>query len=88
MRINAIEQIEEVLFPNQLALGITDIDANPDFWDIMQYTKDHGIVPNYTTNGIGVTEEVAQKTHDLCGAVAVSVTENIIPIKKFFRKKK
>lgn len=57
----------------QIAFGITDIDANPDFWDIMQYARSHNVVPNYTTNGIGVTDEVAQKTHDLCGACAVSI---------------
>jgi hypothetical protein len=60
----------------QIAFGITDIDANPDFWDIIKYTRDHEIVPNYTTNGIRVTNEVAVLTHKYCGAVAVSVYEH------------
>lgn len=57
----------------QIAFGITDITENPDFWDIMSYTRSIGVIPNYTTNGYGVTEEVAKKTSELCGAVAVSL---------------
>lgn len=57
----------------QIAFGITSIDANPDFFKIMEYTRDNKVIPNYTTNGIGVTETIAKKTKELCGAVAVSV---------------
>lgn len=57
----------------QIAFGITDINTNPDFWSILEYTRSKGIIPNYTTNGFDVTEEVAKKTKELCGAVAVSI---------------
>ena len=57
----------------QIAFGITDIETNPDFWNIMAYTREIGVIPNYTTNGYGVTKEVAEKTAELCGAVAVSL---------------
>jgi MoaA/NifB/PqqE/SkfB family radical SAM enzyme len=57
----------------QIAFGITSIGANPDIWKIMEYTRDHDIIPNYTTNGLNMIEEDFQKTKKLCGAVAVSV---------------
>ena len=57
----------------QIAFGITDIDANPDFWDIIEFTANNDIIPNYTTNGIGITKDIADKTRLFCGAVAVSV---------------
>jgi len=38
----------------------------------MKHTKDNGVIPNYTCNGFGVTKEVAKRTAELCGAVAVS----------------
>jgi Radical SAM superfamily len=70
-----IELFKKINVPTltQIAFGITDINANPDFWHILKWTRDRDIIPNYTTNGIDVTEEVAQKTKELCGAVAVSV---------------
>ena len=57
----------------QIAFGITDIDGNPDFFDIMEYTRSKGIIPNYTTHGLDITPEIAKKTKELCGAVAVSI---------------
>ncbi len=57
----------------QIAFGITDIHENVDFWAIMAHTKEIGVIPNYTTNGFGVTKEVAEKTAKLCGAVAISL---------------
>jgi radical SAM protein with 4Fe4S-binding SPASM domain len=56
----------------QVAFGIGDIDGNPDLWDIMEYTRSKGIVPNITTNGMGVSQEIANKLANLCGAVSVS----------------
>jgi MoaA/NifB/PqqE/SkfB family radical SAM enzyme len=57
----------------QIAFGITDINTNPDFFDMMEYAKEHGVIPNYTTHGIGVDDGTALATSVLCGAVAVSV---------------
>lgn len=57
----------------QVALGITDADANPDFIAILEYCRSQGVIPNYTTSGYGITDEIATKTAELCGAVAVSV---------------
>jgi MoaA/NifB/PqqE/SkfB family radical SAM enzyme len=57
----------------QIAFGITDIYANPDFFAIMRYARDNGVIPNYTCHGLDVDEEAARKTAELCGAVAVSI---------------
>jgi len=57
----------------QVALGITDADANPYFIDILKACRDRGIVPNYTTSGFGLTEEIEKATYVYGGAVAVSV---------------
>jgi radical SAM protein with 4Fe4S-binding SPASM domain len=57
----------------QIAYGITDIVSNRDFWNILRVTKEAGIIPNYTTNGNGVTEHIAALTKQYCGAVAVSL---------------
>ena len=57
----------------QIAFGITDVNTNPDFWKIMNYTRFNGVIPNYTTNGFDVTKEVAEFTSKVCGAVAVSL---------------
>ena len=56
----------------QIAFGLTDIDSNPDFIPIMEHCRLKGVVPNYTTSGYKVDENLAQKTAQICGAVAVS----------------
>lgn len=57
---------------NQVALGIGSIDANPDLWKIMEYTREKGIVPNITINGARLTDEIVEKLVKYCGAVSVS----------------
>ncbi len=57
----------------QIAFGICDVDSNPDFFRMMEYAREHGVIPNYTCNGLKITDEVARKTAEICGAVAVSV---------------
>lgn len=57
---------------SQIAFGIGDINANPDLWKIMEYTRENGVIPNITVNGFGITDEIAQKLVNVCGAVAVS----------------
>jgi len=57
----------------QVAFGITDADSNPDFPAILRHCRAQGVIPNYTTSGLGMTEELIALTADACGAVAVSV---------------
>jgi len=59
----------------QIAFGIGDIDGNPDLWKIMEYCRNNDynkVIPNITVNGMGITEEVAERLARLCGAVSVS----------------
>ncbi len=60
----------------QIALGGGNPNQHPEFIDILKYTYDNGIVPSYTTNGIGLTDEILKATKQYCGAVALSAHEN------------
>lgn len=57
----------------QVALGITGVQTNPDFINILEYTRSKGIIPNFTLTGVDLTDEMAEKIAKLVGAVAVSV---------------
>jgi len=55
----------------QIAFGAdANLTLNPDLFDIMQYTRDNGIVPNITCADID--ENIADKLSKVAGAVAVS----------------
>lgn len=57
----------------QVALGGRgDPDMHENFREILQTTRAHGIVPNFTTSGLGMTAEKARLCKEYCGAVAVS----------------
>ena len=57
----------------QVAFGITGVQSNPDFVHMMEYTRECGIIPNFTLSGIDLTPELAAKCASLVGALAVSV---------------
>lgn len=57
----------------QIAFGITDIYANPDFFSMMEYAKSKGIIPNYTAHGLDFDNYAIEKTIELCGVVCISV---------------
>ena len=57
---------------SQIAFGICDLDTNPYFIKMMEYCREFDVVPNFTFNGNGLTEELADKISKLAGAVAVS----------------
>ena len=56
----------------QVALGGGNPNQHPDFIRILETTRGHGVVPSYTTNGRGMTDDVYLATKDHCGALAVS----------------
>lgn len=57
----------------QFALGgCGDPDQHEEFENILKICKEYQIVPNFTTSGLGMTEEIAQLCKKYCGAVAVS----------------
>lgn len=56
----------------QIAFGIGDIDSNPEMYDIFEYARDRGVIPNVTINGARMNEFHFDRLSKLCGAVAVS----------------
>jgi radical SAM protein with 4Fe4S-binding SPASM domain len=56
----------------QVALGLGDIDANPDLWSILSHCRERGVIPNVTINGARMDEDRYGALANLCGAVAVS----------------
>lgn len=57
----------------QCALGgAGDVDTHENFEEILSITREHNIIPNFTTSGIMMTPENAKICKEYCGAVAVS----------------
>lgn len=55
----------------QIAFGVdSQCKTNPDVLDIMQYSRDNGVVPNVTVANID--QDTADKLSKVCGSVAVS----------------
>ena len=61
---------------SQIALGITGVQTNPDFVEMLRWLReDMGIVPNYTLSGADLNDDIFEATLKYCGRVAVSVYE-------------
>lgn len=58
----------------QVALGGGEPLEHPQFLEILKTTVDRGIVPNFTTNGLGITKKVAHAIKGLVGAIAISTS--------------
>ena len=57
----------------QMALGGRgDPNDHPDFERIIAYAANHGIIPNFTTSGLGLRDDQLPAIKRYCGAVAVS----------------
>jgi len=52
--------------------GFGSPNEHEDFVEIVKYAYDNGVIPNYTTSGIELTDEQIDATKKYCGAVAVS----------------
>ena len=58
---------------NQFALGGRgDPDQHEHFEEILKICRQNNLVPNFTTSGYGMTDEIAKVCKKYCGAVAVS----------------
>ena len=55
-----------------IAYGIGTISLCPDLFDILNYTRKHGIIPTITINGFATNEEL-DKLSKVVGACAVSI---------------
>ena len=56
----------------QVALGGGNPNLHPRFNQFLKYAYSHGIVPNYTTNGSHLTNEILLSTQQYCGVVGLS----------------
>ncbi len=73
MKISKVVKIKKnTPILTQTAIGIGDIDGNPDLFKMMRYCRSIGVVPNVTVNGWNLTDEYLNELKCLCGAVAVS----------------
>ena len=77
MSLETFQHIMDVVPKNllQAAMGLTNTEANPDFWAIIDECNKRSVKANYTTHGLDITPEIARKTKEKCGAVAVSIVQ-------------
>ena len=75
MSLETFKQILDKMPPTlmQIAFGISGAQTNPDFVAMMQYTREKGVIPNFTLTGIDLTDELAAEIAPLVGGLAVSV---------------
>jgi len=52
--------------------GRGDVDQHEDFEKILRYCRENGIVPNFTSSGLGFNEKIVSLCKEFCGAVAIS----------------
>ena len=57
----------------QIALGGGNPNQHPQFVEILRLIREAGIVPSYTSNGEGLTDEIMTATKKYCGAMALSL---------------
>lgn len=57
----------------QIALGGGNPNQHPQFIEMLELIKAKGIVPSYTSNGEGLTDEILSATKQYCGTMAISL---------------
>lgn len=70
----------------QVAYGGGNPNEHPDFIKILKETREAGIVPNYSTNGEGMSARIIRASKKYCGAVAVSFHDDPNCYKRIIRK--
>ena len=66
-----IDQCKGKLF--QVALGGRgDVDQHENFEEILAYTRENNIIPNFTSSGLGFTKEIVDICKKYAGAIAIS----------------
>lgn len=70
-------KLDKNQLPYQIAFGGGEPTQHPDFCKLMELSHDMGIVPNYTTNGMNVTEEIVATTKKYCGGVAITAHSHL-----------
>ncbi len=88
---NVVEKIKKVYGdltedqrPFQIAIGGGgEPTLHPEFVDVLKTVAGLRVLPNFTTNGMHLTEELLEATKEFCGGVAVSCHPHI---EKIWRK--
>lgn len=52
--------------------GRGDVDQHENFEEIVKYCRKNGIVPNFTSSGLGFNKHIVDVCKKYCGAVAIS----------------
>lgn len=63
--------------PFQVAIGGGEPTLHPDFIEVLKTFYDLGITPNYTTNGMLITEDIVQATEKYCGGIAITCHKHL-----------
>lgn len=63
--------------PFQVAIGGGNPNEHPDFIKLLELFTTLDIMPNYTTNGMGMTDEIYEATKKYCGGVAISTHKHL-----------
>lgn len=58
--------------PFQVAIGGGEPTSHPDFIACLEKFHSLGICPNYTTNGMFISDDIVTATKQYCGGVAIS----------------
>lgn len=71
------ELVERILtgfkyMPYQIAIGGGEPTLHPHFCYILEKARELGTIPNYTTAGHHLTEEIIDVTNNVCGGVALT----------------
>lgn len=83
---NRVLQEAKLCGVTQIAIGGGEPTLHPWFVDILKLTREIGIIPNYSTNGCNLTNDIIDATSKYCGAIAVSIYDNINDYKDIITK--
>ena len=64
--------------PYQVAIGgAGEPTLHPDFCEVLKTSRELDIMPNYTTNGMHLSDKILYATKEYCGGVAVSTHKHL-----------
>lgn len=58
--------------PYQIAYGGGSPTSHPEFEAILRMTRESDVVPNYTTEGLNLTNKIVDATNEYCGGVSIT----------------
>lgn len=66
----------KIFFPISIAFGITSVNTNPHMFDMFDYCRRYGVVPNLTINGADqINDNTLRRLTQTCGAISVSINK-------------